>query len=66
MALDERGAQLTPNVFHKYLPISLNFVKCLGNLFSEFAPSKPKKISFQRTLMDISQDIISEDLLEAV
>lgn len=66
--LDEKGSRLTPNVLinSSPSPCSCCIDKWLGNLVNEFAPNKTK-ISLQRALIDrISQNVISEDSLEAV
>lgn len=66
MGLDKRASWLIPNVLIKSL-CSCFINKWLGNLVNEFVPSKPKKISLQRALIDSnSQNIISEELPEAV
>lgn len=64
--MDERAIWLTPDVL---INISWKcFIgKYLGNIVNEFVPSKPKKISLPRALIDSNcQNIISEKLPEAV
>lgn len=68
MGINERGSWMTPNVVLNISFLCHCFIdKWLGSLVNDFAPNKPRKISLQRVLIHrISQNIISEDLLEAV